>query len=82
VIDFPAAAFFPGPESIENHFNVKRKLLSGFNFIWGVQIARKKYFVSQLPQIKRKIVTVPPPRGAFRDRHEREAGSGGRGWRF
>jgi hypothetical protein len=69
-------------KSAKNHFNVKLDLLKRFNVIWGVQIARKKYSVSQLPQIKRKIATVPPLRGAFRDRHEREAGCGGRGCAF
>jgi hypothetical protein len=78
VIAFCDAASFRGAGSAKNHFNVKSDLLKRFNVIWGVQMSREKYSVSQLPQIKRKIATVPPLRGAFRDRHKREAGCGGR----
>jgi hypothetical protein len=38
----------------------------------------RKYSCSRLPQISLKTITIPPEQGAFRDRHERAAGSGGR----
>ena len=47
-----------------------------------VQSPVKKFSVSRLTQISRISIAVPPLRGAFRDRHGREAGCGGRGGRF
>jgi hypothetical protein len=37
-------------KSPKNHFNIKPKLLSGFNLIWGVQISAKKY--SDFPKLQ------------------------------
>jgi hypothetical protein len=65
VIIFCDAASFCRLESIKNDFNVKRKLLKCFNVIWGVQMARKKYSVSQLPQIKAIIAPSRLPEGRF-----------------
>jgi len=43
-----------------------------------VQPLLQKYFVSPLTQITSKSITVPSHRGAYRDRHGRGAGCGGR----
>jgi hypothetical protein len=58
------------------------KNASAINVIWAVQSSLKKYFVSRFTQITSIIPAVPPLRGAFRDRHGREAGCGGRGCAF
>src|SRR4030081_2986163 len=47
----------------------------------AVQPPLQKYFCSRLTQINTISITVPPPRGAYRDRHGRGAGCGGR-WRL
>jgi hypothetical protein len=47
----------------------------------AVQSHFKKYFCSGFTQIKSISLAVPPHRGAFRDRHGRGAGCGGRGRR-
>jgi hypothetical protein len=39
----------------------------------------KNIFCSHLPQINSRTLAVPPHRGAYRDRHERGMGCGGRG---
>ena len=39
----------------------------------------KKYFCSHLPQIRSRTFRIPPHRGAYRDRHGRGEGCGGRG---
>jgi hypothetical protein len=44
-----------------------------------VQSSSQKYFCSRLTQITSISVAVPLPRGAYRDRHGRGAGCGGRG---
>jgi hypothetical protein len=56
----------------------KPDLLNWINLIPPVQSHPQKYSRSSLPQIKTIPSAVPPPRGAFRDRHGREAGCGGR----
>ena len=60
----------------------QRKLLKRINVIWVVQSPVKKFSVSRPTQISRISLAVPPLRGAFRDRHGREAGCGGRGGCF
>jgi hypothetical protein len=57
-------------------------LLKRIKVIWVVQSHIKKFSISRLTQISRISLAVPPLRGAFRDRHEREAGCGGRKRRF
>jgi len=44
-----------------------------------VQPLFQKYFYSRSTQINFRTLSVPPHRGAFRDRHGRGAGCGGRG---
>jgi hypothetical protein len=39
----------------------------------------EKYFCSHLPQIRSRTFRIPPHRGAYRDRHGRGEGCGGRG---
>ena len=46
-----------------------------------VQSPLQKYFRSRLTQITSISAAVPPLRGAYRDRHGRGAGCGGRGRR-
>jgi hypothetical protein len=43
-----------------------------------VQPPREKYFTSFFTQITCLFLAIPPERGAFRDRHERGLGYGGR----
>jgi hypothetical protein len=45
----------------------------------SVQPVREKYSASGLTQITPLFPAILPNRGAFRDRHERRAGCGGRG---
>jgi hypothetical protein len=47
--------------------------------IWVVQSWLSKFFPFLVGQINSRSPAVPPERGAFRDRHERRAGCGGRG---
>jgi hypothetical protein len=54
-------------------------LLNGINLICPVQSCLKKYFCSGLTQITSISLAVSSPRGAYRDRHGRGAGCGGRG---
>jgi len=54
-------------------------LLNRINVIWAVQSLLKKYSVSRLTQITFKTHPSRPTRGAYRDRHGRGAGCGGRG---
>ena len=56
----------------------QRDLLKQFNLIWVVQCILQKYFHSLLTQITSTSTTVSPHRGAYRDRHGREAGCDGR----
>jgi hypothetical protein len=58
---------------------LKKKFPFRFNLICPVQSHFQKYSPSRLPQIKSISATVPPHRGAYRDRHGRGAGCGGRG---
>src|SRR5229473_7688373 len=55
------------------------KFSFGFNLFLPVQPHFQKYSRSRLPQIKSISPAVPPHRGAYRDRHGRGAGCGGRG---
>jgi hypothetical protein len=54
-------------------------LLNRINLILAVQPCLQKDFCSRQTQIKSKSLAVPPHRGAYRDRHGRGAGCGGRG---
>jgi hypothetical protein len=56
----------------------QRDLLKQFNLIWVVQCFSQKYSGSLLTQITSISATVSPHRGAYRDRHGREAGCDGR----
>jgi hypothetical protein len=56
----------------------KRNFSNRINLIWPVQSCLQKYFRSRLTQITSISPAVPPHRGAYRDRHERGAGCGGR----
>jgi hypothetical protein len=58
---------------------VQRDLLNWIKLIWVVQSLAQKYFYSLLTQITSISAAVPPHRGAYRDRHGREAGCDGRG---
>jgi len=55
------------------------KLLSWINVICPVQSRLQKYSRSLFTQITSISAPVPPHRGAYRDRHGRGAGCGGRG---
>jgi hypothetical protein len=59
----------------------QRDLLRQINLFPPVQSHSKKYSDSRLTQIKTITPAVPPPRGAFRDRHKCGVGCGGRGQR-
>jgi hypothetical protein len=72
--DFLNGGSFRRPQSIKNHFNVKSKLLSRFNLIWGVQMERKKYSTSNRFRSVAILSLFLPARGAYRDRHGRWAG--------
>jgi hypothetical protein len=65
VIIFLEVAPLARLKSAKNHFNVKLDLLKRFNVIWGVQIARKKYFLSRQTQIKRRISPSRLSEGRF-----------------
>src|SRR5258708_37248525 len=54
-------------------------LLKRINVIWVVQSCLQKYSVSRLTQITSKTHPVSFHRGAYRDRHGRGMGCGGRG---
>ena len=45
----------------------------------GVESRLKKYFRFRPPQITSRTFRIPPHRGAYRDRHGRGVGCGGRG---
>jgi hypothetical protein len=63
----------------KNPLRVKFNLRSDFNVIWVVQISREKYFAGPVGQISATSSPRPfPARGAYRDRHERGMGCGGR----
>jgi hypothetical protein len=67
-------------ERPKNPLRVKFNLRSDFNVIWVVQSPRKKYFAGPVGQISATSSPRPfPARGAYRDRHERGRGCGGRG---
>src|ERR1700687_338724 len=57
------------------------KNASTFKLIWVVQSWFKKYSASRLTQIRFRSFAVSSPTGAYRDRHGRGAGWGGRGQR-
>jgi hypothetical protein len=57
----------------------QRDLLSRINLMLAVQSCLKKYFLSRLTQITFITRAVLSHRGAYRDRHGRGAGCGGRG---
>jgi hypothetical protein len=67
--------------SADNRFPQNAIWLKRIKVIWVVQSHIKKFSISRLTQISRISFAVPPLRGAFRDRHGREVGCGGRGWR-
>ena len=54
-------------------------LLNQFNLMLAVQSCLQKYFRSRLTQIKSITRAVSSPAGAYRDRHGRGMGCGGRG---
>src|SRR5437879_6012174 len=56
-----------------------RNLLKRIKVICPVQSHLKKYFRSRLTQISFRSLAVSSYRGAYRDRHGRGAGCGGRG---
>jgi len=60
-------------------WNEVRKFSFGISLILAVQPLFEKYFRSRLTQIKSISLAVLPHRGAYRDRHGRGAGCGGRG---
>jgi hypothetical protein len=67
-------------ERPKNPLRVKFNLRSDFMMIWVVQTLRKKYFAGPVGQISATSSPRPfPARGAYRDRHERGMGCGGRG---
>ena len=67
-------------ERPKNPLRVKFNLRSDFNVIWVVQSPRQKYFAGPVGQISATSSPRPfPARGAYRDRHERGMGCGGRG---
>ncbi len=74
------AAFLYAPGPLYG-LRQKAKFLNGIKLIWVVQSFFQKYFRSLLTQITCISLAVPSHRGAARDRHERGAGCGGRGWR-
>jgi hypothetical protein len=57
----------------------QRDLLRQINLILPVQSCLQKDIRSRLTQIKSISLAVPSPRGAYRDRHGRGMGCGGRG---
>jgi hypothetical protein len=57
-------------------------LPDGLSGDFRVQSLREKYSAFPVGQITFTNSPVPPHRGAARDRHGREAGCGGRKWRF
>jgi hypothetical protein len=73
---------FTRKRSIGWRFAQNAVLLKRIKVIWVVQSSNEKYSVSRPAQISRISLAVPPLRGAFRERHGREAGCGGRGGRF
>src|ERR1700716_4092323 len=83
-------AFSPSVGSIgAAHLRAKRQIVEtiqadlpdGPSGDFPVQPHLQKYFVSRLTQIKSISLAVSPHRGAYRDRHGRGAGCGGRGRR-
>jgi hypothetical protein len=54
-------------------------LLNRINLICPVQSSLQKHSASHLTQISSRTLAVSLPRGAYRDRHGRGAGCGGRG---
>jgi hypothetical protein len=60
-------------------WNEVRKFSFGISLILAVQPHFEKYFRSRLTQIKSISLAVLPHTGAYRDRHGRGAGCGGRG---
>jgi hypothetical protein len=57
----------------------KTKFPRQINLIWVVQTRSQKYSPFQRPQISGYWRRLDPARGAYRDRHERGTGCGGRG---
>ena len=57
----------------------QRDLLRQIKLILPVQSCLQKDIRSRLTQIKSISLAVPSPRGAYRDRHGRGVGCGGRG---
>ena len=64
------------------NLRVKSNFSSRINVIWVVQSRLKKYSDFPKAQITSIFAAVPPHRGAYRDRHGRGAGCGGRKRRF
>jgi len=58
---------------------MEEKISCGINVIPPVQSSLEKYSRSRLTQIKSISLAVSSPTGAYRDRHGRGAGCGGRG---
>jgi hypothetical protein len=69
---------FRRPQIPQNHVRAKTNFASRFNVIWPVQSPRKKYFASVFQKSVSCFSPSRPDRGAFRDRHERWVGCGGR----
>jgi hypothetical protein len=68
------------PDGLIYALRAAADLLNGINLIWPVQSCLQKYFVSPVGQIISTSSRHPVPhRGAYRDRHERGVGCGGRG---
>src|ERR1700730_5666529 len=65
--------------SLASYWRQKRKSLRRIKLICPVQPHLQKYFPSRLPQINSTTPHVSPHRGAYRDRHGRGVGFGGRG---
>ena len=57
---------------------VRGDLLCFLKLIWVVQSSLQKYFGFHVPQIISRTFPIPPHRGAYRDRHGRGEGCGGR----
>jgi hypothetical protein len=74
------AVFAPAVGSIRaTDLRATSNLLRRFNLISPVQPSLQKYSASPHTQITSRTFRIPPHRGAYRDRHGRGAGCGGRG---
>src|SRR5450631_4662179 len=67
------------PDGLIYALRAAADLLNGINLIWPVQSCLQKYFASPVGQIISTNSRHPVPQGAYRDRHGRGVGCGGRG---